>query len=86
MVQDGFTTRIRSFRPSRQGGIVAGLMAVILGAGAFRRFYKRGQAGVNDYYAAAAKSMLLSWKNFFFVPFEPGRSTPVSSATDDQGS
>lgn len=58
----------------RRRWIVAASLIAILAAGAFLRFYQLGQSGVNDYYAAAVKSMLLSWKNFFFVAFEPGGS------------
>ena len=36
-------------------------------------FVKLGQNGyANTYYAAAVRSMLHSWRNFFFVSFDPG--------------
>ena len=36
-------------------------------------FYQLGQNGyANTYYAAAIRSMLDSWHNFFFVSFDPG--------------
>lgn len=36
-------------------------------------FYRLAQEGyANLYYAAAVKSMLMSWHNFFFVSFDPG--------------
>lgn len=54
------------------------LLIIILVLGAFLRFYKLGAAGFgNQYYAAAVKSMLQSWHNFFFVAFEPGGSVSV---------
>ena len=74
MVQENFTIKISSFWQTRQQWITTGALAAILAVGAFLRFYHLGQAeaGVNTYYAAAVKSMLLSWHNFFFVAFEPG--------------
>lgn len=74
MVQENFTIKISSFWQTRQQWIITGALAAILAVGAFLRFYHLGQAeaGVNTYYAAAVKSMLLSWHNFFFVAFEPG--------------
>ena len=44
---------------------------------AFLRFYQLGVNGTNEYYAAAVKSMLTSWHNFFFVSYEPGGSVSV---------
>jgi 4-amino-4-deoxy-L-arabinose transferase-like glycosyltransferase len=39
----------------------------------FMNFYQPGQNGyANTYYAAAIRSMLDSWYNFFFVSFDPG--------------
>jgi len=39
----------------------------------FMNFYQLGQNGFgNLYYAAAIRSMLDSWHNFFFVAFDPG--------------
>ncbi|HEX9132360.1 MAG TPA: glycosyltransferase family 39 protein [Ktedonobacteraceae bacterium] len=39
----------------------------------FMNFYQLGQNGFgNLYYAAAIRSMLDSWHNFFFVSFDPG--------------
>lgn len=59
--------------------ILPGLaLAAILALGAFLRFYNLGAASIgNGYYAAAVKSMLTSWHNFFFVAFEPGGSISV---------
>lgn len=53
-------------------------LAAIIFLGAFFRFYQLGAAGIgNEYYAATVKSMLTSWRNFFFVAFEPGGSVSV---------
>ncbi len=39
----------------------------------FMNFYQLGQNGFgNLYYAAAIRSMLDNWRNFFFVAFDPG--------------
>jgi 4-amino-4-deoxy-L-arabinose transferase-like glycosyltransferase len=39
----------------------------------FMNFYQLGQNGfANLYYAAAIRSMLVNWRNFFFVSFDPG--------------
>ncbi len=39
----------------------------------FMNFYQLGQNGyANTYYAAAIRSMLDNWHNFFFVSFDPG--------------
>jgi 4-amino-4-deoxy-L-arabinose transferase-like glycosyltransferase len=47
------------------------LVAVIL-LGLFLDFFQLDQQGYgNLYYAAAVKSMLLNWHNFFFVSFDP---------------
>jgi 4-amino-4-deoxy-L-arabinose transferase-like glycosyltransferase len=56
-------------------GITLGLILLLA---AFLRFYALGATGVgNTYYAATVKSMLTSWKNFFFASFEPGGSVTV---------
>ena len=48
-------------------------LAAILLASIFMNFYQLGQNGyANSYYAAAIRSMLDSWHNFFFVSFDPG--------------
>lgn len=50
----------------------AALVVIMLGS-IFMNFYQLGQNGyANSYYAAAIKSMLDSWHNFFFVSFDPG--------------
>ena len=52
------------------------LVAATAVAAAFR-FYRLGDTGQNLYYAAAARSMLDSWHNFFFVSFDPGGALSV---------
>jgi 4-amino-4-deoxy-L-arabinose transferase-like glycosyltransferase len=53
---------------------VQGLAIWIIMAGSFvLNFLKIGREGLGDkYYAAAVKSMLSSWHNFFFASFDPG--------------
>ncbi|MBI3166467.1 MAG: glycosyltransferase family 39 protein [Anaerolineales bacterium] len=53
-------------------------LTLILLLGAYLRFINLDSLGyVNHYYAAAVKSMLQSWNNFFFVAAEPGGSVSV---------
>ncbi len=67
-----------SLKPSSKKWQFFGILAVITALGAFLRFYQLGAHSIgNTYYAAAVKSMLTSWKNFFFVAFEPGGSVTV---------
>ena len=54
------------------------LLAAIIGVSLFLNFFHLGQnhfgditTGVNSYYAAAIKSMSMSWHNFFFAAFDP---------------
>ena len=48
-------------------------LALILGLSAFCNFYQLQQNGfANLYYAAAIRSMLENWHNFFYVAFDPG--------------
>jgi 4-amino-4-deoxy-L-arabinose transferase-like glycosyltransferase len=48
---------------------LAGVMLISI----FMNFYQLGQNGYgNLYYAAAIRSMLDNWRNFFFVSFDPG--------------
>jgi 4-amino-4-deoxy-L-arabinose transferase-like glycosyltransferase len=54
------------------------LLVAIIGISLFLNFFHLGQnhfgditTGVNSYYAAAVKSMLMSWHNFFFAAFDP---------------
>ena len=62
---------IRSPWPARTRRESAALVGVLALATWFRLFHL-AQAGFgNAYYAAAARSMLASWHNFFFVSFDP---------------
>src|SRR6266568_2156889 len=70
-IQPGSVAEHRNVPParlwSRLGWI--GIMLVSI----FMNFYQLGQNGFgNLYYAAAIRSMLDSWRNFFFVAFDPG--------------
>jgi 4-amino-4-deoxy-L-arabinose transferase-like glycosyltransferase len=48
-------------------------LAPVLVLAAFLNFYQLSREGyANTYYAAAVKSMMHSWHNFFFVSFDPG--------------
>jgi 4-amino-4-deoxy-L-arabinose transferase-like glycosyltransferase len=48
-------------------------LGAILLLSTFLGFFQLDQNGYsNEYYASAVKSMLVSWKNFFFVSFDPG--------------
>lgn len=59
-------------QPATSRWHLAGLVGVLLLAVGLH-FYNLAQEGyANLYYAAAVKSMLLSWRNFFFVSFDPG--------------
>ncbi len=46
---------------------------LIVALSAFANLFRLGQslANTNPYYAAAVKSMLMNWHNFFFVAFDP---------------
>jgi 4-amino-4-deoxy-L-arabinose transferase-like glycosyltransferase len=48
-------------------------LAGVVAVAAFLRLYDLGQNGyANEYYAAAVKSMLTGWHDFFFVSFDAG--------------
>ena len=75
-------TNVEKIQPIKSDGMSKKTALYFLGAiillGAFLRFYKLGEYSIgNTYYAAAVKSMLTSWKNFFYVSFEPGGSVTV---------
>src|SRR5512134_2081078 len=54
------------------------LVMVIMLASLGLHLYNIDSIGdANAYYTAAVKSMLMSWKNFFFVAAEPGGSVTV---------
>jgi 4-amino-4-deoxy-L-arabinose transferase-like glycosyltransferase len=70
--------KIRLFFQDRHKLTITGLLTAVILLGTFLRFYNLGATGVgNQYYAAAVKSMLQSWHNFFYVAFEPGGSVSV---------
>ena len=78
MLVNKILPNIRLFFQDRRKLVVTGLLALVILLGAFLRFYQLGAGGVgNTYYAAAVKSMLMSWHNFFFVAFEPGGSVSL---------
>jgi 4-amino-4-deoxy-L-arabinose transferase-like glycosyltransferase len=48
-------------------------LGIILSLAAFLNFYQLDRVGYgNTYYAAAVRSMMQSWHNFFFNSFDPG--------------
>jgi 4-amino-4-deoxy-L-arabinose transferase-like glycosyltransferase len=47
------------------------LVAVVLLSAVLNVIHLDGEGYANTYYAAAVKSMLLNWHNFFFVSFDP---------------
>lgn len=53
-------------------------LSVIIALSIFLNFFRLGQnqsadiiPGINSYYAAAVRSMLMNWHNFFFAAFDP---------------
>ncbi len=56
---------------------LAALTAILILAAALRFVNIDSLGYVNHYYAAAVKSMLQSWHNFFFVAAEPGGAVSV---------
>jgi 4-amino-4-deoxy-L-arabinose transferase-like glycosyltransferase len=49
------------------------ILVLIMALTGFLTFYSIGKEGYsNEYYAAAVKSMLTSWHNFFFASFDAG--------------
>lgn len=67
-----------SQKVQRQDLLAWGGLALIILLAATLRFSNINSLGyVNHYYAAAVKSMLQSWHNFFFVAAEPGGSVSV---------
>src|SRR3989441_6698797 len=70
-IQPGSVTEHQNAPPIRlwQRLALSGVMLVSI----FMNFYQLGQNGFgNLYYAAAIRSMLDNWQNFFFVAFDPG--------------
>src|SRR4051794_39349941 len=50
----------------------AGLAAILAVSAALNIIGLGGEGYANTYYAAAVKSMLTSWHNFFFLAFDSG--------------
>jgi 4-amino-4-deoxy-L-arabinose transferase-like glycosyltransferase len=72
------TTELVHKRANRDKLAAAIGLGLIIALGAYLRLYQLGEFSIgNTYYAAAVKSMLTSWENFFFVAFEPGGSVTV---------
>ncbi|HZQ35594.1 MAG TPA: glycosyltransferase family 39 protein, partial [Dehalococcoidia bacterium] len=61
--------RLAALRASWQWPALAGVLAV---AAALNVIALGREGYANGYYAAAVRSMLQSWHNFFFVAFDPG--------------
>ena len=60
---------VRRLTASQHAVALGGILAL----SAFLNAYRLTQNGyANTYYAAAVRSMLLNWRNFFFVSFDPG--------------
>jgi 4-amino-4-deoxy-L-arabinose transferase-like glycosyltransferase len=63
---------------SREQVFVWGILSAIVLLAAVLRLANLSELGfANHYYAAAVKSMLQSWHNFFYVAAEPGGSVSV---------
>ena len=75
---DAESTEIIHKRENSEKLITVIGLGLIIALGAYLRLYQLGEFSIgNTYYAAAVKSMLTSWENFFFVAFEPGGSVTV---------
>src|SRR3954451_8009785 len=69
-LQQSTARRARAGKLSRWEGM---LLAAVLAVAAALDFIGLANEGyANEYYAAAVKSMLQSWHNFFFNSFDPG--------------
>ncbi|MEA2293155.1 MAG: hypothetical protein QOE86_794, partial [Solirubrobacteraceae bacterium] len=70
--------------PRVRAGVLAAapLLAITL-AGALLRLWAFGSVPHNPFYDAAARSMTLSWHNFFFGAFEPGAQVSIDKAPAD---
>ena len=70
--QSNYPTAVASSRKATRTWHRLALAGILLLA-VFLHFFRLEQEGyANLYYAAAVKSMLTSWHNFFFVSFDPG--------------
>src|SRR3954454_13771562 len=58
-------------------------LVLITGLGALLRLWSFDRVAGNPYYDAAARSMSLSWHNFFFGAFEPGAQVSVDKTPVD---
>jgi 4-amino-4-deoxy-L-arabinose transferase-like glycosyltransferase len=63
--------------------LAAAPLAAITLIGAVLRLWSFGRVAPNVYYDAAARSMSLSWHNFFFGAFEPGGQVSIDKAPAD---
>jgi len=70
--------RLGTLAHSRDRALQLAALTAIVALAAWLRFANLAALGyANHYYAAAVKSMLQSWHNFFFVAAEPGGSVTV---------
>ena len=58
-------------------------LVLITAVGALLRLWEFDRVGPNPFYDAAARSMSLSWHNFFFGAFEPGAQVSIDKAPAD---
>jgi hypothetical protein len=58
------------------------LAAVVLLAAVLNIIHLDGEGYANTYYAAAVRSMVLSWHNFFFVSFDCAAGRVGGDASD----
>ena len=75
-LKNASTSSERSVLPSLKtfmAGWYGPALCVVLLLALFLDFFRLGQRGYSNlYYAAAVRSMLLNWHNFFFVSLDPG--------------
>jgi 4-amino-4-deoxy-L-arabinose transferase-like glycosyltransferase len=67
----------------RAGALAAAPLAAITVLGAVLRLWAFDRVPGNAFYDAAARSMSLSWHNFFFGAFEPGGQVSIDKAPAD---
>jgi 4-amino-4-deoxy-L-arabinose transferase-like glycosyltransferase len=86
-MQAGVLTATRPAARARSRAATVALTAaplvLITIAGAILRLWEFGKVGGNPFYDAAARSMSLSWHNFFFGAFEPGAQVSIDKAPAD---
>jgi 4-amino-4-deoxy-L-arabinose transferase-like glycosyltransferase len=87
MMEAGVMTAPRPMAHARGRAATAVLAAaplvLITVAGAVLRLWAFGKVGGNPFYDAAARSMSLSWHNFFFGAFEPSAQVSIDKAPAD---